>query len=478
MQRKTEKATDIHVRHQWPLQMEPPEEGHWVVIQPWEFGSLPKKWVPILKGQVDEIWVPSSYVREIYLRAGIPPQRVQVIPNGVNSKLFHPQIPKRKLPTSKKFKFLFVGGTIWRKGIDLLLEAYISVFSRKDDVTLVIKDSGGASFYQGQTAQDLIRTIQENCNYPEVLYYSADLSPTEMGTLYTACNCLVHPYRGEGFGLPIAEAMACGLPVIVTGAGACLDFCQPSNAYLIPATKVAFAEKRIDHMDTVDFPFIFEPDRKTLAATMRKIYETPAEAQSVGLKARQDILKDFSWNKAAKKIKERLISIPNLPIRRFNNALRDQLLAEGEHCFNQGDLSGAKEKFESMLESDPRDLEALNNLGVIAFQEERLEEAIGNLKQALRIDPTNFDSVDNLSNILLRQGEYQEAVGCFQQALKEKPDEIRLLNGLGCLYINIRDLKNAQIVYTKSMTLNPTQPAVLDLLQGLETWTDHCLQSE
>jgi glycosyltransferase involved in cell wall biosynthesis len=447
MQRKTEKATDIHVRHQWPLQIEPPEEGHWVVIQPWEFGSLPKKWVPILKSQVDEIWVPSKYVREIYLRAGIPPQRVQVIPNGVNSKLFHPQIPKRKLPTSKKFKFLFVGGTIWRKGIDLLLEAYISVFSRKDDVTLVIKDSGGASFYQGQTAQDLIRTIQENCNYPEVLYYSEDLSPTEMGTLYTACNCLVHPYRGEGFGLPIAEAMACGLPVIVTGAGACLDFCQPSNAYLIPAEKVAFAEKRIDHLDTVDFPFIFEPDREILAATMRKIYETPSEAQSVGLKARQDILKNFSWNKAAKMIKERLTSISSLPIRRFNTVLRDQLLAEGEDYFNQGDLSRAKEKFESLLALDPHDLEVLNNLGVIAFQEERLEEAIGNLKQALSIDPTYFDSVDNLSQILLRQGKYQEAVMCFQQALKEKPEEIRLLNGLGCL-------------------------------QGLKTWTDNCIQAE
>ena len=38
-----------------------------------------------------------------------------------------------------------------------------------------------------------------------------------MAALYAACDCLVHPYRGEGFGLPIAEAMACGLPVIVTG---------------------------------------------------------------------------------------------------------------------------------------------------------------------------------------------------------------------------------------------------------------------
>ena len=54
--------------------------------------------------------------------------------------------------------------------------------------------------------------------------------------LYRSCDVLVHPYRGEGFGLPIAEAMASGLPVIVTGYGACLDFCDEDNALLVPAT--------------------------------------------------------------------------------------------------------------------------------------------------------------------------------------------------------------------------------------------------
>ena len=57
----------------------------------------------------------------------------------------------------------------------------------------------------------------------------------ELAGLYAACDCLVHPYRGEGFGLPIAEAMACGLPAIVTGYGAAMDFCDERTSYPILA---------------------------------------------------------------------------------------------------------------------------------------------------------------------------------------------------------------------------------------------------
>ena len=50
--------------------------------------------------------------------------------------------------------FLFVGGTIARKGIDILLDAYTSQFTADDDVCLVIKDFGTDSFYKGQTCEE------------------------------------------------------------------------------------------------------------------------------------------------------------------------------------------------------------------------------------------------------------------------------------------------------------------------------------
>lgn len=230
-------SAQFHVRHQWPPNFTPPEEGHWVMIQPWEFGQIPQDWVQPMQAQVDEIWVPSNYVKQCYIDSGVDADRVQVIPNGVRTDLMHPKAKPLKLDTDKTFKFLFVGGTIFRKGIDILLKVYHQTFSASDDVCLVIKGMGDDTFYKGQTAGELIKQIKADPEGPEILYLTDEMSEEELAGLYTACDCLVHPYRGEGFGMPVAEAMSCALPVVVTAGGACDDFCNDENAYFVSAKR-------------------------------------------------------------------------------------------------------------------------------------------------------------------------------------------------------------------------------------------------
>jgi glycosyltransferase involved in cell wall biosynthesis/GT2 family glycosyltransferase/tetratricopeptide (TPR) repeat protein len=309
---------DVHVRHQWPPKFNPPKEGYWVIMQPWEYGSLPEAWIHPMNAMVDEIWACSSFVRECYIASGIPAERVFVVPAGVDTATFQPNAVPFELSTAKRFKFLFVGGTIFRKGIDILLDAYINTFSDQDDVCLVIKDMGGTSFYKGQTAQQMIGSYQSKPGAPEIEYIEHTLNNKDMAGLYTACDCLVHPYRGEGFGLPIAEAMACELPVIVTGYGAALDFCTPDNAYLLPSKKLRLAEKRIGDLETVDYPWLAEPDKDSLRDTMMHVFAHPEEAQVKGKAARVQIETNFTWEKAAKAVTERLDAIPLKPILRFS----------------------------------------------------------------------------------------------------------------------------------------------------------------
>src|SRR5690606_32077594 len=149
------------------------------------------------------------YVRSCYIESGIPAGKVHVIPNGIDPTRFHPGIEPLPLPTKKRFKFLFVGGTIHRKGPDVLLKAWLNAFTATDDVCLVIKDFGGGSVYAGQTMAERIRAAQALPNAPEIVYIDEEWPADKLPALYAACDCLVHPYRGEGFGLPILEAMAC-----------------------------------------------------------------------------------------------------------------------------------------------------------------------------------------------------------------------------------------------------------------------------
>src|SRR5262249_50983681 len=141
---------------------------------------------------------------------------------------------------------------------------------------------------------------------PEIEYLDRPLSSEELAGLYTACDCLVHPYRGEGFGLPIAEAMACGLPVIVTGYGAALDFCNDATAYLIPAKVVHYPEKRVGDLETVDYPWLAEPDLQSLKDVLRRVVEHPAEARAKCQAGWTHIRNHFTWDHAVQVVEQRL----------------------------------------------------------------------------------------------------------------------------------------------------------------------------
>jgi glycosyltransferase involved in cell wall biosynthesis len=311
------RPTAVHVRQQWPPSFTPPLDGHWVIMQPWEFGSLPRSWIGPMTDWVDEVWAYTRFVRDSYITSGVPEDRVHVVPLGVDPLRFHPGAKPYPLKTRKAFKFLFVGGTIHRKGIDVLLKAYAETFTASDPVCLVIKDVGGASFYRGQTAGERIGRIQEQSGAPEIEYLDEELDGDELAGLYTACDCLVHPYRGEGFGLPIAEAMASGLPVIVTGQGAALDYCNEENAFLIPARIMHFREKRIGELETVDYPYLAEPDLAILRDSMRTVVDHPAKAQAKGRAAKAYIRSHLTWDHAVDAIEARLGQLRQRPIRRF-----------------------------------------------------------------------------------------------------------------------------------------------------------------
>ena len=212
--------------------LRPPRSGRLAVIQPWEFGAIPADWVAPLQRDVDEVWVPSEYVRAMYLKAGLEPDRVHVVPNGVDLDRFAPDGPRLELDGAPGLRFLFVGGAIHRKGVDVLLAAWQQAFAGRDDVTLVVKDFGAGGVYRNAD-RSALQALATSGAAPRVVHLDADLPGDELAALYRACDVLVHPYRGEGFAMPVLEAMASGLPVIATGGGPTDEFCPPEAGWRI-----------------------------------------------------------------------------------------------------------------------------------------------------------------------------------------------------------------------------------------------------
>ncbi|MBM4339193.1 MAG: glycosyltransferase [Deltaproteobacteria bacterium] len=142
-------------------------------------------------------------------------------------------------------------------------------------------------------------------------------------------------------------------------------------------------------------------------------------------------------------------------------------IADGERLFDLGDTDGAKRIFGKIHLADPNRIEALNNLGVIAYQQEAIDDAISYFTRVLKINPDYFESVENLGNCMVTQKAYREAIHWFKKALELKPDDVTILNSLANCYIQIEDFTGAEEVYSKSYHLNSGQVHVGEILVEL-----------
>lgn len=419
-------APHVTVRHHWPPDFSLPQTpGHWVMIQPWEFGALPERWIYNMNKFVDQVWVPSEYVRQSYLRSGLLPEKVAVVANGVDPDVYSPEAPALMLPTSKRFKFLFVGGGILRKGVDLLLNAFVETFRGNEDVCLVIKEFGAGKVYRTIEIGEWIERYRSgHPDMPEIVHLNEDLSPEEMPALYNSCDCLVHPFRGEGFALPIAEAMACERSVLVTSYGPTLEYCNDSNAYLIPAQEVPFKEKQIDDtLVTVDYPYWAEPDYESLKALLRHIYENQNEARQKGRVARQTIRENLTWKHSLMQLETQLQQLQERPVYRF---FREQMLAEllGEAFANveNQQYEQAITKFQQVLQVDPYQPSVSYNLGVAYLMQADYEHALEHLTQSLREGQVTADLCYAMGTVLRHLGDHPTSQNFFTKARELDPE--------------------------------------------------------
>jgi len=192
------------------------------------------RWVGDVKDEeirlADHIFTVSNLARDSYLSAGIPAEKISVIPVGVDLEMFR----ARSVPASDRFRFLFVGHLSHHKGFDLLLQAFSRVRKRRDDVDLsVIGSSGDAAHLLSRDDKGV--SLRQG------------MKQAELPAAYSEADCLVLPSRTESFGMVVAEALACGVPVIVSDTVGAKDrVVTGKNGWIIPTGDVRALEAVMD----------------------------------------------------------------------------------------------------------------------------------------------------------------------------------------------------------------------------------------
>jgi glycosyltransferase involved in cell wall biosynthesis len=209
-----------------------------------------------------EIVTPSTWSHRAFVQAGYAPGRVHVLPHGVDPALATPiaAAERRRLRQQLRlpedaFAFLNVGAMSWNKGVGPLIAAF-AVHRRSYPRSVLILKGGNALYGDVfRISCEEAARLRPEARDPAVLqnlrYIRVNLPLHAVARLYRTCDAYISTYRAEGFNLPVLEAMASDLPVIVTRGGSTEDFCPDDGCLKVAADPArgrsgAYLEPRID----------------------------------------------------------------------------------------------------------------------------------------------------------------------------------------------------------------------------------------
>lgn len=276
-----------------------------LVYLAWETSAFPQHWVEEFNREADGVIAAANFVREVFHNSGIQIPLL-VAWNAIDEEIIHgqPKAANIDLPNNK-FKFLHVSSGFPRKGTDVLLKAYSEEFTAADNVTLLLKSLPSAiNKIPGQVAE-----LQQNPNLASIQLINQELSDHELLWLTQQSDCCVYPTRAEGFGLPIAEAMLWGKPVIATGYGAHLDFFDEQSGYVLD---YSYQPATGSHL--VDLgAYWAEPSVEHLRKLLRQAYEehnTPKQQEMI--KQAKLHAEQLTWAKTAAKFIDYIKQLQNI----------------------------------------------------------------------------------------------------------------------------------------------------------------------
>jgi glycosyltransferase involved in cell wall biosynthesis len=290
--------------------------GFNVVWAIFETDTLADVYIESIK-RADLIWVPSQWGKEVLLAHDIAPEKIDVIPEGVDPSAFHPYL-RPSIDTSdqhRKFRYLMLGKYEERKGYRQLFEAFKLVQDAGVNAELIIK----ADYFINQSKKhdQLIADINA-LEMKNVRLLQGQFSQQDLLALYSSVHSFVFPARAEGWGLPLIEAIASGLPALATNYSGHTEFLSkipglysPIKYDLVPIEDPEFQSYWPSRKGS--WGRWAEADIHDLAKKMTDLAKHYPKWQKKALGASDVIRSQFSWDAARDKALSSLIQRGLLP---------------------------------------------------------------------------------------------------------------------------------------------------------------------
>jgi glycosyltransferase involved in cell wall biosynthesis len=246
--------------------------GYWA----WELPVVPRGWRKAFR-LVHEIWVPSSFVADALRRSrcAVP---IRLVPHPLATRASTP-VPPRVVPDILTVLTVFAHESGFdRKNPLAAVDAFRAAFGDREDVRLIVKVRGQS--VSGAPERRLAAHVDGARN---IVVMDRQISHQDMLRLLAAADIFLSLHRAEGFGIPLAQAMLMGKPVVATGWSGNLEFMNEAVACLVPATMIAAADESSAYRGMR--ASWADPSIPAAAAWLRRL-DTPEQRHRIGTAGR------------------------------------------------------------------------------------------------------------------------------------------------------------------------------------------------
>ena len=237
----------------------------WEKMKQWRWYSFIGMQKRVARSLARIITVSKSAKKDISRDFNIPMEKFSIVPNGIDTKLFYPIADMER---EKNRVIVTNSADTPLKGLFFLFQAVAELAKIQDIHVTVVGEP--------KKDGDIVKLVSE-LGIGQRINFTGRIDGQEFVRQYARATIAVIPSVYEGFGLPVGEAMACGVPVISTTGGALPEVVGDAGVLVPPA------------------------DSAALAGAIHELLGNPKKAKKLGLAGYKRVQEHFTWERAAEK---------------------------------------------------------------------------------------------------------------------------------------------------------------------------------